>query len=98
MAATWPRARLSYLTSLCGEIRYFDTAAETKPLLHLWSLAIEEQFYVLWPLLLGLVWRRKWNFLTITVVIAATSFAINVYVAGYDGMLSFTPRSRAIGS
>lgn len=31
---------------------YFEKAAETKPLLHLWSLAIEEQFYIFWPLLL----------------------------------------------
>jgi len=31
---------------------YFDSAADSKPLLHLWSLAIEEQFYIFWPLLL----------------------------------------------
>ncbi len=36
---------------------YFDTEANTKPLLHLWSLAIEEQFYVVWPLLLWLCHR-----------------------------------------
>jgi peptidoglycan/LPS O-acetylase OafA/YrhL len=34
---------------LWGEAGYFDTAAEAKPLLHLWSLAVEEQFYIFWP-------------------------------------------------
>ncbi|MBI3553520.1 MAG: acyltransferase [Elusimicrobia bacterium] len=38
---------------------YFDTAAAAKPLLHLWSLGIEEQFYILWPLFLVLFWRRR---------------------------------------
>ncbi|MEM6707982.1 MAG: acyltransferase family protein [Pseudomonadota bacterium] len=36
---------------------YFDQAAELRPLLHTWSLAIEEQFYLLWPLLLSLWFR-----------------------------------------
>ena len=39
-----------------NEVSYFDNAAETKPLLHLWSLGIEEQFYIIWPLLLWLTW------------------------------------------
>lgn len=34
------------------EAGYFDSSALTKPLLHLWSLAVEEQFYLLWPLFL----------------------------------------------
>jgi len=34
---------------LWHESGYFDNAAETKPLLHLWSLGIEEQFYIVWP-------------------------------------------------
>ena len=36
---------------------YFDTAADTKPLLHTWSLALEEQFYLLYPPLLMATWR-----------------------------------------
>lgn len=39
-----------------SEAGYFDNASETKPLLHLWSLGIEEQFYIVWPLLLWLAW------------------------------------------
>ncbi|MDH5525743.1 MAG: acyltransferase [Nitrospirota bacterium] len=62
------------------ESGYFDAAAETKPLLHLWSLAIEEQFYVFWPLLLAFVWKRHWNFLKITAAIAIASFAANIHL------------------
>lgn len=37
---------------------YFARAADMNPLIHTWSLAVEEQFYILFPLLLMLVWRR----------------------------------------
>jgi peptidoglycan/LPS O-acetylase OafA/YrhL len=40
-----------------GESGYFDTQAELKPLLHTWSLAVEEQFYVVFPLLMLAAWR-----------------------------------------
>lgn len=36
---------------------YFDTLAELKPLLHTWSLAVEEQYYLLFPMILQLTWR-----------------------------------------
>ena len=39
------------------ESGYFDTTTELKPLLHTWSLAVEEQFYILFPLLLLITWR-----------------------------------------
>ncbi len=48
---------------LWGESSYFDLDSASKPLLHLWSLAVEEQFYIFWPLLLAFVWTRRWTFL-----------------------------------
>jgi peptidoglycan/LPS O-acetylase OafA/YrhL len=42
-----------------AESGYFDNDASTKPLLHLWSLSIEEQFYLLWPLLLCGIYKWK---------------------------------------
>ena len=67
---------------LWKEAGYFDTASELKPLLHLWSLGIEEQFYLIWPLVLWLVWRRKFNVLTVIVLLLAASFAANLYRIG----------------
>lgn len=45
-----------------SESGYFDAAAELKPLLHTWSLAVEEQYYVLFPLFLMLFWKlgKRW--------------------------------------
>jgi len=81
---------------LWRESGYFDNAAETKPLLHLWSLAIEEQFYFFWPLLFAFVWKRQWSFLRITAVIAAVSFAANIYLilSGHPTAAFYLPFSR----
>jgi peptidoglycan/LPS O-acetylase OafA/YrhL len=48
---------------------YFDTAAELKPLLHTWSLAVEEQYYLFFPLFLILTWRlnKRWILMLLTV-------------------------------
>ena len=62
-----------------GESGYFDTQAELKPLLHTWSLAVEEQFYVLFPLLLLVAWRLGRRFLLVLIgAIAALSFITSV--------------------
>ena len=52
------------------ESGYFDTAAELKPLLHTWSLAVEEQYYILFPIFLMLTWRLgiKWILILLSIV------------------------------
>ncbi len=64
---------------LWNESGYFDNVAETKPLLHLWSLGVEEQFYVIWPLILWFAWKQRLNLMSIAVVVGVISFALNVY-------------------
>ena len=41
---------------------YFDSTSDLNPLIHTWSLAVEEQYYVFFPLLLMLLWKvhRRW--------------------------------------
>ena len=60
------------------ESGYFAPAAQFEPLLHLWSLSIEEQFYLLWPLLLLLAWRRKWSVLWLAGCATVASFGLNL--------------------
>ncbi len=69
-----------YLSNIVleSESGYFDTDAERKPLLHLWSLGIEEQFYLVFPLLLIFSFRFNFSpFLTILLCLVA-SFTFNV--------------------
>lgn len=78
-----------------NESGYFDAAADTKPLLHLWSLGIEEQFYIVWPLILWAAWRLRANVLACTLGLVAASFAWNVWLVRTDTVADFySPLSR----
>ena len=60
------------------ESGYFDISALLKPLLHLWSLAVEEQFYIVFPPLLLLFWKKKWPMAVLIWAMLGASFAANV--------------------
>ncbi len=58
------RSVLSFTTNFffAREVDYFNPVSEEYPLLHIWSLAVEEQFYFLWPLLFIFLFRLKLKF------------------------------------
>ena len=72
------------------ESGYFDTASELKPLLHTWSLAIEEQYYLLFPPLTLAVWRlgKRW-ILGVLAMIAFLSFSLAVWGSYYKPAAAF---------
>ena len=75
---------------------YFDVEAAKKPLLHLWSLGIEEQFYLFWPLILMLAARLRLSLLAVASVIGIASFALNVALIGENPVATFyLPFTRA---
>ena len=68
---------------------YFDAAAEMKPLLHTWSLGVEEQFYLLWPVAL-LVLAKLRVALRIPVLLGlAASFALSCVIVAWDQATAF---------
>jgi peptidoglycan/LPS O-acetylase OafA/YrhL len=74
---------------LGNEAGYFDRAAEYKPLLHLWSLAVEEQFYLAWPVSIYAIWRLRRNPTPILCILALLSFSLNIAMAGTQPVWDF---------
>jgi peptidoglycan/LPS O-acetylase OafA/YrhL len=74
---------------LWSESGYFDTSSKLKPLLHLWSLGIEEQFYLLWPLLLFLGWRARTDMAKLLGAIAATSLLVELWMTRHSPVAAF---------
>jgi peptidoglycan/LPS O-acetylase OafA/YrhL len=75
-SAVWSLASLAnFYFCFFKEFGYFGGGNENYPLLHLWSLGVEEQFYLLWPLLL-MAWRprSRRSFLLAAVTLAGASF------------------------
>lgn len=78
------------------ESGYFDSSSEMKPLLHLWSLAIEEQFYIAWPIILWSIYKNKASYLVTTIFILLLSFCLNVYtIDSGDTTAFYSPIARS---
>jgi peptidoglycan/LPS O-acetylase OafA/YrhL len=74
---------------LFHESGYFDTDSALKPLLHLWSLGVEEQYYLVWPLLLFLLRSRLQRIFWLILAVAAGSFVLNILLVGRQPSAAF---------
>ena len=74
---------------LWNEAGYFDVKTELKPLMHLWSLAVEEQFYLIYPFLMWVLWKTRLNVLFGIVLLGVVSFALNARGIRDDSIKAF---------
>lgn len=81
----------TYLSNiiLWQESGYFDNSSETKPLLHLWSLGIEEQYYLIWPLFIWFLWKIRLRSPLVILAIAAPLFVLNIFQIKVDKISTF---------
>ena len=79
------------------EAGYFGPEAGTQPLLNLWSLGIEEQFYLAWPALLLAAWRwrRSQGIFTLIAIGAVASFIVSLALREDPVALFYAPHTRA---
>ncbi len=86
---------------LRDSLDYFAAEANENPFVHMWSLAIEEQFYLVWPLLLIVILRvsrsRRW-LAGILAIITLVSFAAAAWFRYGCGLSPFTRRPCGRGS
>ena len=84
--------------TLWRESGYFDAGSAKKVLLHLWSLGIEEQFYLLWPVLVWAAYKIRLNLFILILISLIASFSLNVTSIDRDPISDFlSPRNSCVG-
>ncbi|WP_161597767.1 acyltransferase family protein [Fluviispira multicolorata] len=74
---------------LLKESGYFDDLAYSKPLLHLWSLAVEEQFYLFWPILLSIFYKFRNRIISFIFITFILSFSLNIFTSIFFPFFAF---------
>jgi peptidoglycan/LPS O-acetylase OafA/YrhL len=78
-----------------SESGYFDYAAEAKPLLHLWSLGVEEQFYLCWPIVVWLCFKYRVSLFKLGIVLLLGSLLLNlIMIEESPSAVFFSPITR----
>lgn len=72
-----------------SESGYFDQTAITKPLLHVWSLSVEEQFYFLWPLIIVTISKIRKSLSLVLGGIVLTSFLLSLYFSYHNSAFAY---------
>jgi peptidoglycan/LPS O-acetylase OafA/YrhL len=81
--------------ALWKESGYFDLASSLKPLLHIWSLGVEEQFYVFWPLMVAFLVRKSLPIGRVTLFICIASLAAACFARTDQNTVFYLPFFRA---
>ena len=74
---------------LYTDVNYFNSDITYKPLLHLWSLGVEEQFYIGWPIALAVAYQQRRNLGYLMVGVVLVSFLCNIMLVAHDPDAAF---------